>query len=148
MLPLLALVATLFTVQAPPFDLRDGATLVQDQERPAARIWHVDLYTPEPQPFISTLAFKDTLNAHAGQNLQVCVRSHASKDGAVVVFIPKATVDIFKIPTTRGQHYRTRCVEFTVRDHPGWRPGRVQVANDGPIGRVDYIRNVSIREAS
>lgn len=143
----LVLAGALLLVAAPAWTLRDGATLVTDQDRPAARISHVDLYTPVPQPFVGTLAFKDILNAHAGLALRVCVRSHASKPGALVVFIPKATVDILKIPTTKGQHYRTRCVDFTVRTSPGWRPGRVQVANDGPIGRVDYIRNVSIQEA-
>jgi hypothetical protein len=136
-------------VVAPVWSYKGGAELVEDQGRESARIFHVDLYdVGTPQPWITTLAFKDTLAAHANQTLEVCVRSHATKRGALVVNIPRATTEIIEIPTRVGTRYRTRCAEFTVVSSPKSQPGQVQVANDGVIARVDYIRNVSIREVS
>ena len=134
-------------VAAPVWSLGGGAELVTDQHRESARIFHVDLYdVGTPQPTIGTLEFKHTLATHAGQTLRVCVRSHATKRGALVIWMPRAEVEMVEIPTRAGYRYRTRCAEFTVVQAPRSQPGSVQVANDGVIGRVDYIRNVSIRE--
>jgi hypothetical protein len=141
--------AVLALVAAPVWSFNGGAELVEDQHRPAARIFHVDLYdVGTPQPWITTLEFKDTLAAHAGQTLEVCVRSHADKRGALVIWIPRAEVELIEIPTRVGTRYRTRCVEFTVVASPRSQPGTVQVANDGVIARVDLIRNVSIRKVA
>jgi hypothetical protein len=138
-------------VAAPVWSFNGGAELVKDKGRESARIWHVDVYdVGSPQPQIGTLEFKTILAAHAGQTLKVCVRSHATKRGALVVYIPRADDEdgVIEIPTKVGTRYRTRCAEFTVVANPKSRPGTVQVANDGVIARVDYIRNVSIREVS
>jgi hypothetical protein len=141
--------AVLALVAAPVWSLGGGAELVDDKGRESARIFHVDLYdVGTPQPTIGTLEFKHTLAAHPGETLEVCVRSHATKRGALVVWIPRATVEMIEIPTRVGTRYRTRCAEFTVVASPKSQPGTVQVANDGVIARVDYIRNVSIREVS
>jgi hypothetical protein len=134
-------------VAAPVWSLNGGAELVEDKGRESARIFHVDYYdVGTPQPIIGTLEFKNILTAHAGDTLKVCVRSHATKRGALVVYIARATTEYIEIPTKVGTRYRTRCAEFTVNAAPKSQPGTVQVANDGVIARVDYIRNVSIRE--
>jgi hypothetical protein len=136
-------------IVAPVFAMKGGAELVEDKDRESARIFHVDLYdVGTPQPYIGTLAFKETLAAHANQTLEVCVRSRATKRGVLVVWIPRATTEMIEIPTRVGTRYRTRCAEFTVVTTPTSQPGTVQVANHGVIARVDYIRNVSIRKVS
>ena len=141
--------AILALVAAPVWGLHGGAELVPDKGSESARIFYVDLYdVGTPQPTIGTLEFKDTLAAHAGQTLEVCVRSHATKRGALIVWIPRATNEMVTIRTKVGTRYRTRCAEFTVVSSPRSQPGTVQVANDGVIARVDYIRNVSIREVA
>lgn len=140
----LALGAVLLAVLAPDLALHNDARLVDDGR--TAVIRHVDLFTPDPQPNLGTAAFGELLNAHPGAVLEACVRSHATKRGALVVSIPRAVGQSVTIPTRVGSHYKTRCAPFTVIPVPTSAPGFVQVANAGVLGRVDYIRRVSIRQ--
>jgi hypothetical protein len=146
---MLSALLALALVPTSSMNLHGGARLVDDQDRPAAVVRHVDLYeVGVPQPDVGTREFGPLLAANAGQALRVCVRSHATKRGALVVSINRAVDQAVSIPTPVGHRYRTRCAGFTVRDSPRSWPGSVQVANDGVIGRVDFIRNVSIRPVS
>lgn len=137
--------AALAVVLAAGLSLHGGAQLVDD-DRPVARIRVGGYYTNDSVQGVGTLAFRDLLAAHAGLSLEVCVRSHATKRGALVVTIPRAVDEILEIPTRVGSRYRTRCAPFTVLPSPTWRPGFVQVGSTGVLGRVDRIGNVSIRE--
>lgn len=135
-------------IAAVNWTLHGNAQLVEDQDRPAAKIRLVSRYNQDAPGTIGTLAWRDLLAQNAGRVLEVCVRSHATKKGHVFVWLPRAVGGTVTIPTHAGTRYRTRCAPFTVVDRPRSWPGFVQVTNGGVEGRIDFIRNVSIREAS
>lgn len=139
------LVLVLAVIAAVNWTLHGNATVVEDDGRPAVKIRLVNRYTPDPPGTIGTQEWGEFLAANPGQTFKLCVRSHATKKGHVFVWLPRAVGGTVTIPTRAGTRFRTRCAPFTIIDSPRSRPSLVQVTNGGIEGRIDFIRNVSIR---
>lgn len=140
---MMSLATAIVFALAPGMTLVNDAKVVTDLDRPAAAVRFAGVYNQKPQPALRTTAFEAYLTGHPGVTYDICVRSRATKRGALWAYVPQATEPLVKIPTEPDDAYHLNCAPFTVATQP--RKGPVEISNTGVLSRTDFIRHVSIR---
>lgn len=125
-----------------------GANLANYDNAKAVHIWSTDYYQPIANPEVRTLGFNKFYLDHAGQKIEVCVRSAHNHPGTILWYAPRLTTSV---EFHHGRKMRLRCAEATVRPNPILWPGLTRVQEGTFVGTdtewivEGWIRKVAVR---